>query len=128
MAHCATAQGHDKTQKHRHDAPRIEQLVSNLTPEQKSRIDIITSRSSKNIAFYRTQLNAVRDSIRIYMDRHDDLSSIVFPLYERESMLTSEISKEYYRAKVAIDEVLTEQQFRELHNKMKQNKPRRPKQ
>ncbi len=102
--------------------PTIDQIVSNLSESQKARIDLITARSGKTIEFYRVQLKAVRDSIRSYMSSPDDNSVVLFPLYEREGMLMSEISKEYYRSKVAIDEVLTPEQYREMQEKMAKNR------
>ncbi len=115
----------DKSMPREHERPdhsKIEQIVSNLTKEQKSRIDIIMSRSGKTLEFYRSQLHAVRDSIRSYMSSPEDHRAVVFPLYEREGMLMSEISKEYYRTKVAIDEILTPEQFKEMHTKMAKKK------
>ena len=97
---------------------KIENFISDLTPDQRIRIDLITRRSSKTIQIYKTQLGNVRDSIRSYMASPEDQSAILFPLYEREGMLLTEISKEYYRSKVAIDELLTPKQFQELHEKM----------
>lgn len=91
---------------------KIEDIVTDLTPQQKSRIDAITQRSSKNVEKYRSQLKTVRDSIRLYMKSRDDNSTKVFPLYDREARLRAELSKEYYRTKVAIDAVLTPEQFR----------------
>ena len=91
---------------------KIEDIVTDLTPQQKSRIDAITQRSSKNVEKYRSQLKTVRDSIRLYMKSRDDNSAKVFPLYDREARLRAELSKEYYRTKVAIDAVLTPEQFR----------------
>ena len=110
---------------------KIEDFVSDLSAQQKSKIDAITRRSTKVIENYRKQQKSVRDSIRSYMSTADDLSEILFPLYEREGALQSEISKEYYRTKVAIDKVLTSEQYKQLREKMasrrqnkKQDKPK----
>ena len=97
---------------------KIEEIITDLSPQQKSRIDAITQRSAKNIEHYRTQLDAVRDSIRRYMGLREDHSSVVFRLYDREGRLRSEMSKEYYRTKVAIDAVLTPEQFRRFQEQM----------
>ena len=104
---------------------KIEEFISDLSKTQKSKIDIITKRTAKNVDNYRQQLKAVRDSIRSYMDSPDDKSSILFPLYEREGRLQAEISKEYYRSKVEIDNVLTPEQYRTLKEKMSKNRPPR---
>lgn len=102
--------------------PRIEELVSDLSAAQKTRIDVVTRRSKKNIDNYRQQLKAVRDSIRSYMDTPDDHSDILFPLYELEGKIQAEISKEYYRTKIDIDKVLTPEQYNELKTKMEQQR------
>ena len=112
----------DKGPRHK-DSPKIEELVPDLTAAQKNKIDAITRRSTKIIEGYRNQLHAVRDSIRSYMNSREDHSNILFPLYDREGHLQSEISKEYYRTKVAIDKVLTPEQFQQMHQKMDKNRP-----
>lgn len=101
---------------------KIEELVTDLTQTQRTRIDIITRRSRKTVELYRSQLHAVRDSIRSYMNKQEDHSAVLFPLYEREGMLQTEISKEYYRTKVAIDDVLSPEQYRQLQEKMQQSR------
>ena len=108
------------------ERPKIEDLVSNLTSTQKTRIDLITRRSTKKIEEYRTQLKVVRDSIRSYMGSQSDMSAVVFPLYEREAKLQVKISKEFYRSKVEVDKVLTPQQFQELSEKMKEQRAKQP--
>lgn len=112
--------GHQKDRKE-----KIEELVTDLTPQQKSRIETITKRSSKNVERYRSQLNTVRDSIRMYMSKREDHSSKVFALYDREASLKAELSKEYYRTKVAIDAVLTPEQFARLQEQMASKRPKR---
>lgn len=96
----------------------IEQFVSNLSTIQKTQIDAIMRKSTKTIETYRKQLGEVRDSIRTFMDKEGDQSKVIFPLYEREGRLQTEISKEFYRMKTEIDKVLTPQQRREMHDKM----------
>lgn len=91
---------------------KIEDIITDLTPQQKSRIDAITQRSSKTVENYRSQLKTVRDSIKLYMGSRNDNSNKVFPLYDREARLRAELGKEYYRTKVAIDAVLTPEQYR----------------
>lgn len=109
---------------HRGDGKKesIEEIVTDLTPQQKSRIDAITQRSSKNVEKYRSQLKTVRDSIKLYMNRRDDNSAKVFPLYDREARIRAELSKEYYRTKVAIDAVLTPEQFRLFQQNMEKKR------
>ena len=104
---------------------KIEDVITDLTPQQKSKIDAITKQSSKNIERYRTQLHTVRDSIRLYMASRDDNSKKVFILYDREARLRAELSKEYYRTKVAIDAVLTPEQFATFQKHMKDKRPKK---
>lgn len=103
---------------------KIEEIVTDLSPQQKTRIDAITKRSSKNIDRCRSELQAVRDSIRLYMSKREDHSDKVFALYDREANLQAELSKEYYRTKVAIDAVLTPEQFNRLQEQMTRKRPR----
>ena len=86
---------------------------------------MVTRRSKKIIDGYRKELKAVRDSVRIYMDKPGDQSAVIFPLYDRQSQLHNAIKKEYYRSKLAIDEVLTPEQYKELQKKFEENKSKR---
>lgn len=97
----------------------IESIITDLTPAQKSRIDAITSHSSKLIEDYRQQLKVLRDSIRTYMNTTGDLSNKLFPLYDREGRLQAEISKEYYKSKIAIDKVLNSSQLKKFRDEVK---------
>lgn len=106
------------------DGPKIEELVSDLTAAQKTRIDLITRKTQKNVEAIHARLDAVRDSIRSYMNSRDDHSDILFPLFDREANLQAELSKEIYRSKAAIDKVLTPEQFKKLHERMEANKPK----
>lgn len=108
---------------HPEGGKNIETLLPDLTAAQKTRIDIITRQSKKNVEAIHKKLDSVRDSIRSYMDSPEDHSDILFPLYEREGRLQAEISKEYYRAKVAVDQVLTPEQYKTLSQKMKEQRP-----
>lgn len=94
--------------------PDITELVSDLTTSQKRKLETITSESKVRIDRLRNQQKAVRDSINIYMEREGDQSKILFPLFEREARLQTEVSREMYSAKVKIDQVLTKEQRGEL--------------
>lgn len=116
LAGAATAQTGNKPPKENN--VEISDFISDLSKAQKSKIDLITKRTAKTVEGYRQQLDAVRDSIRSYMDSPEDHSAILFPLYEREGRLQAEISKEYYRSKTSIDKILTPEQYRLLKDKM----------
>ncbi len=104
---------------------KIENIISNLSLMQKTSIDIITKRSAKVIENYKTQLKTVRDSIRSLMDSPEDHCKTLFPLFEKEGELQAELSKEYYRTKVAIDKILSPEQYKELQAKMKEKHQKR---
>ena len=110
---------------HRQDN-KIENIVKDLSATQKTRIDLVTRQSKKKVDAYRKQLQAVRDSIHTLMDSQQDNSEPLFRLYEREGHLQAEISKEYYRAKRAIDDVLTPEQYKTLRENSKEPKPHKP--
>jgi Spy/CpxP family protein refolding chaperone len=61
------------------------------------------------------------------MESPEDKSAVLFPLFEREGKLKSEISKEYYRTRVAIDKVLTPAQRDTLREKMAKQREQREK-
>lgn len=119
------AQAPQGERRHRGQKEKIENIVTDLTPQQKSRIDAITQRSAKNIERYRTQLDAVRDSLRVFMSSREDNSKEVFRLYDREGRLQAELSKEYYRTKVAIDAILTPEQFARMQEQMASKRQKR---
>lgn len=102
--------------------PEITELVKDLSPVQKRKIETITKESKSKIEVYRNQQKAVRDSIGNIMKRPGDQSKHLFPLFDREGALQSQISKEMYMTKLKIDEVLTKEQARELKNAMSKNK------
>jgi len=124
VAAVAMAQSPEHPRHDQRGSMKIEELVSDLTSSQKSRIDAITRKSSKTIETYRKQLHAVRDSIRMYMDSREDHSAVLFPLYEREGAIQAAISKEYYRTKTAIDQVLSAEQYAKLREKMPKKQPK----
>lgn len=102
--------------------PEITELVKDLSPVQKRKIETITKESRSKIEGYRNQQKVVRDSIGSIIKRPGDQSKRLFPLFDREGALQSQISKEMYMTKLKIDEVLTKEQARELKNAMSKNK------
>lgn len=106
-----------------HEEGRIEKILTDLTATQKTRIDLVTRETAKKVEKLRKELNNVRDSIKTYMDSPNDNTSKLFPLFELEGKLQAEISKEYYRAKTALDKVLTPDQYRRLSAHKKAHQP-----
>lgn len=94
--------------------PDITELVSNLSSNQKGKLESITTDSKKRVERLRNQQKAVRDSIGKYMDKEGDHSKALFPLFEREARLQAEVSREMYTTKIRIDEVLTPEQRKGL--------------
>lgn len=117
--------GRHQQERNQRDVMKIEEFVSDLSTTQKAKIDLITKHTSKNIESLRQQVKEVRDSIRTYMGSQEDRSDFLFPLYEREGRLQTELSKEYYRSKAAIDKVLTPEQYQKLREAMENRRPRK---
>ena len=121
LAFCAglLAQQPTTKQKQHKEPPRIEEMVSNLSPIQKKRLETITTTSRKKMNELRAELENVRTQIRSILDQEGDHSDQLFPLFEREGELKTEISKEMYRTRQAIDKVLTKDQLQELQTSLK---------
>ena len=111
--------GQKPNQKKRAD---ITELVGNLSAPQKRKIENIHADSKARVDDLRRRQNAVRDSIRIYMDREGDQSEALFPLFDREAQLQAAVSREMYAAKLLIDEVLTKEQRAELRKSSRRKK------
>lgn len=94
--------------------PEITEIVSDLAPAQKRKLENLTNDSKQRIEKLRGQQKAVRDSINRYMDMDGDQSRTLYPLFDREAKLQAEISRQMYATKVRIDEVLTPEQRKEL--------------
>lgn len=104
---------------------RIEDMIPDLSNTQKTRLEIITQRSSKMIDKCRAQLDELRDSIRLFMDDTIDRSEVLYPMFEREGRLQAQMSKYYYMTKRDMDAVLTPKQYKQLREKMAASKPPR---
>lgn len=104
--------------------PDISTIVTDLTPAQKKKIDQITKETSERIHQLEGNLRQVRDSIRMYMDAYEDNTKILNPLFEREGRIETDLNKEKYRTKNAINRVLTPQQHKQLIENFKSNNPR----
>ncbi len=110
-------------QSHKHQGkkkhPEITELVSDLSAAQKRKLETISSDSKQRVEGLRKQQRAVHDSIGAYMEREGDQSKVLYPLFDRESKLHAQISREMYATRVRIDEVLTPAQRQELKQSMK---------
>lgn len=104
--------------RHKEAYPNIEKLVSNLTSNQKKRIETITDNTKKEVAKLSSELESIRQQIKNLHDKSGDQSSLLFPLFDQESHYMAQISKEMYKCRVLIDEVLTPEQVKELHQSL----------
>lgn len=106
--------------KHRGERHRdVTELVSDLSATQKRKVETISKQSKERVGKMREQQKALRDSIMVYMDRDGDQSRVLFPLFDREARLQADISREMYRSKYQIDQILTPEQRSELRKACK---------
>ena len=121
---CSFAVSAQKPADHRREGkhPDITKLVSNLSDNQKSKLDAITNDSRLRVDKLRARKRAVRDSIAHYMEREGNQSKYLNPLFDREAKLQAEISREMYGTKVRIDEVLTKEQRAEFQKASKEHR------
>ena len=110
--------GHGKKH-HKHEPPKIEEMVSNLSAIQKKRLETITQESKKQVDKMQAELKSINSQIRKLLDAEGDQTSSLFPLFEREAQLKLEINKEMYRTRQQINNVLTKEQLKELGERMK---------
>ena len=107
--------------------PDITKFVSNLTDDQKSKLETLTNDSRKRVDGLRAQQKNVRDSISRYMDREGDQSKYLYPLFDREAQLQTAISREMYTTKVRIEKVLPKEQRAEFQKSAKQHRKNKKK-
>lgn len=110
--------GHGKKH-HKHEPPKIEEMVSNLSAIQKKRLETITQESKKQVDKMQAELKSINSQIRKLLDAEGDQTNTLFPLFEREAQLKLEINKEMYRTRQQISNVLTKEQLKELRERMK---------
>ena len=108
--------GHGKKH-HKHEPPKIEEMVSNLSAIQKKRLETITQESKKQVDKMQAELKSINSQIRKLLDAEGDQTNTLFPLFEREAQLKLEINKEMYRTRQQISNVLTKEQLKELRER-----------
>ena len=124
LAACAACYAQPKPHKEHKPHPDITKVVSDLSSSQKRKIEAITEQSRARMDNLRASQTAVRDSICMLMDREGDQSKALFPLFDREGRLQSELSREMYTTRLRIDEVLTPAQRAELKKASRQHQPK----
>ena len=122
LAMPATAQPRPHQGDKKPQAPKIEEMVSNLTSSQRRRLLKVQEQSHERIDALHATLGTVRDSIRTLMHRDGDNSKTLFPLFDREAALQSAISKAMYQMRLEIDAILTPEQLAELRRAMPKKK------
>ena len=110
--------GHGKKH-HKHEPPKIEEMVSNLSAIQKKRLETITQESKKQVDKMQAELKSINSQIRKLLDAEGDQTNTLFPLFEREAQLKLEINKEMYRTRQQISNVLSKEQLKEVRERMK---------
>ena len=103
--------GHGKKH-HKHEPPKIEEMVSNLSAIQKKRLETITQESKKQVDKMQAELKSINSQIRKLLDAEGDQTNTLFPLFEREAQLKLEINKEMYRTRQQINNVLSKEQLK----------------
>lgn len=106
--------GPERKHKHKKEPPRIEEMVSDLSAVQKKRLSTLMDNSRKEMDRLQADLENVRKQIRALMDKDEDCTDQLFPLFDREATLRAEISKEMYRTRRQIDNILTKEQLVEF--------------
>lgn len=99
------------------------EMVGNLSCKQKKQLDALYNEMKPRIFALKQNLEEVRDSIAVALNVYGDNSAKLFPLFDREAQLQAEVSREYYRTKVAIDNILTKEQYKTfMRNRERQRK------
>ena len=116
LAMTAMAQHKPEHNRKHKDPPKIEEMVNNLSAIQKKRLNTVMENSRKQVDLLQAELDKVRKQIHSLSEKEGDNSDQLFPLFEREGDLRAEISKEMYRTRLRIDEILTKEQLVELRS------------
>lgn len=99
-------------------SPNVAEMVSDLSAMQKKKLESITTESKQKVDKMQNELKSVRTKIRQLLSAEGDNSAALFPLFDRESALQAEISKEMYRTRLSVDQVLTPEQLKEFRAKL----------
>ncbi len=104
----------DHPHKQKKCPPDVASIVTDLSAAQKKKIEQISKEGKDRIHQLEGLQRQVRDSIRMYMDKYEDNSKILYPLFDREGKIETDINKEKYRIKTAINKILTPDQHKQL--------------
>lgn len=117
----------DPSRQHK-EPPKVEEMVSDLSAIQKKKLNTIMENSRKEVDRLQAELDRVRKQINALINKEGDNSDQIFPLFDREGVLRAEISKEMYRTRQQIDNILTKEQLAEMRARLakdcKKNSPK----
>lgn len=122
----------DKTQshpKHQNICLGIESLIDDLTPIQKRKLERLSAQAKKNIGTLKAQHSQLRDSISdlLQLTSSEAIAKKLFVLFDREAKLNAKIQKEYYKVRLSIDAILTDEQAQYLTQILKEDCKKRHK-
>ncbi len=105
----------------------IESLVEDLTPVQKRKLERLSAQAKKNIGTLKAQHVDLRDSITLLLDApsSEAIAAKLFILYDREADIRAAIQKEYYKVRLRIDNILTDEQVKFLTEKLKEGRKKK---
>lgn len=115
--------------KHQNMCYGIESLIDDLTPIQKRKLERLSAQTKKNIGTLKDQHSRLRDSISFLLQQtaSDAIARELYPMFEREAKLNAKIQKEYYKTRLAIDGILTDEQAQYLTQKLKEERQKKHK-
>lgn len=95
------------------ELPKIEEMVNGLSAFQKKRLNSLMEDSKKEVDRLQAELEKVHKQIHALFDKDEDCSEQLFPLFDREAEIRAEISKNMYRTRIQIFDILTKEQVAE---------------
>lgn len=105
--------------------PDVSQFVKTLTKQQQEELRKVTTESKKTLEGYHQQLVDMHKEIQHYYGLPGDRSSDLFPLYAQRSALYVKIDQAKYRTKMRIDQILTDEQQKELRENLEHERQKR---
>ncbi|MBR1850995.1 MAG: hypothetical protein IJ789_06445 [Bacteroidales bacterium] len=111
---------HKEQSKNQPIEKQVIELVNDLSAIQKHKLESLQKESKERIDRIKRNRTAVHDSINAVFEKYGDHTKELSPLIERDAALQAELSREYYRIKVRIDEILTRDQAMQLRAKLKE--------
>lgn len=102
----------------RKEPPKIEEVIDDLSAAQKKKLAEAREEHKAVIDKYNAELKQVRDSIHVLMRKDGDQSAVLFPLVDKQNSIEAAVTKEMYKLRVKIDQILTKEQIDVFKKKM----------